>query len=79
MAIAGVGQTIGYALWKVDLVIEGENGESVGGGEGVDDPGCGAAGATIFQPPMLPERSSTSTRSRGRAGALNAGGSTVSR
>jgi hypothetical protein len=34
--------------------------------------------ATIFQPPMLPERSKTSTRSRGCAGAMPTGGSTVS-
>ena len=34
--------------------------------------------ATIFQPPMLPDRSSTSTTSRGRPAGASAGGSTVS-
>ena len=33
--------------------------------------------ATIFQPPMLPERSRTRTTSRGRGGAADDGGSTV--
>ena len=33
--------------------------------------------ATIFQPSMLPERSRTSTTSRGRGRAADTGGSTV--
>ena len=35
--------------------------------------------AVIFQPPMLPERSRTSTTSRGRVAPVGSGGSTVSR